>query len=597
MANETKNGRGSHVKGETAPAKPAKRAAAAKEPGGAKKKKPNSDGFWKGVQVFLIALMVLIILTGGAAVWMGYRITKSDTILPNVYVEGVNLGGLTREQALKKLNDGGWDERAAIPMTVKLPADVRFTLDRVEAGAAMTAETAAEAAFRYGHGSSWFDNLLRYGESYLTRVDVATNFLRQDTEYIRAKAQEGIAAFRAATAADPKAGPYTVDRENARLTLVKGAGELEINLDGLCNEISKALRADELEVDHVRIDNTLIMPDFDAIFQELNVEPADAYFAEENFEVVDEVVGCTFDVEGAKKLWEKAEPMEEVAIPLVITEPEVTAEELRDMLFRDKLGEQTTYYASSSENRINNISLAASIINGVVLMPGEEFSYNGTVGQRTKDAGFLEAGAYMDGEVVQEVGGGICQVSSTLYCAVMYANLETVSRTSHYFRVDYLPIAYDATVSWPKPDYKFRNNRDYPVKIVASTDVGARSLTIEIWGTDVDGSYVVLKNSSALVYDSTYTDVVVGWGAQAWREVYDADGNLIRTIKEPYSSYNKHPEDIDWPPEKLAADRNEIVPVEGSDGGSGYSEPANVWLDDYGAVPDYGESNAEITFG
>ena len=150
------------------------------------------------------------------------------------------------------------------------------------------------------------------------------------------------------------------------------------------------------------------------------------------------------------------------------------------------------------------------------------------------------------------MGGGICQVSSTLYCATLFANLETVSRTNHYFRVDYLPIAYDATVSWPTPDFKFRNNREYPIKIVAYT-TDEKDLTVEIHGTDVDGSYVELTNSSYVVYDTTYTSVIVGWGAKATRHVYDADGNLIATIDEPYGIYNKHADDIEWPPEYYAA--------------------------------------------
>jgi vancomycin resistance protein YoaR len=115
---------------------------------------------------------------------------------------------------------------------------------------------------------------------------------------------------------------------------------------------------------------------------------------------------------------------------------------------------------------VNNIALAAKKIDGVILNPGEEFSYNGTVGQRTESAGFKKAGAYANGKVVQELGGGICQVSSTLYCAVLYANLEITDRTCHYFPVDYLPSGLDATVSWKSPDFKFKNNRDYPIKLV-----------------------------------------------------------------------------------------------------------------------------------
>ena len=176
-------------------------------------------------------------------------------------------------------------------------------------------------------------------------------------------------------------------------------------------------------------------------------------------------------------------------------------------------------------------------------MPGEVFSYNETVGQRTREAGFKEAAAYQDGEVVQEIGGGVCQVSSTLYCATVFANMETVEREAHYFLVNYLPPAHDATVSWPSPDFKFRNSRNYPIKIVANADPEELTLTMEIWGTDEDGSYV------ELTYDRYYFtedggDVIIGWHVYGHKNVYDKDGNLIETIEEPDGIYHKHEEDI-----------------------------------------------------
>ena len=138
-------------------------------------------------------------------------------------------------------------------------------------------------------------------------------------------------------------------------------------------------------------------------------------------------------------------------------------------------------------------------------------------------------------------------MSSTLYCAVMLSQLETVDRTSHYFRVDYLDLGLDATVSWPGPDFKFKNSREYPVKIVTYCDNEAKTLTIEIWGTDVDGSYVELRHETSCIFDEEYTDVIVGYGVSAYRMVYDKDGNFLYQVQEPYGIYNFHDEDINWP--------------------------------------------------
>ncbi len=505
---------------------------------------------WKRVKITLIVLLVLLVLAAGGLTYLAIHVSESDINLPNVYLNGIDVSRLTRQETLAKLNAAGWDEDAADPMVVTLPMGVGFTLDRRTAGVALTADVAAEAAYRYGHTQDAFENLLCYLDGLTDRTDVALSFPVLDEGYVREETGKAVERFNEKVAGSPDA---QVDLEKAEIRTVKGAGELSIDSEAIVSGLCQALLSGERRFEYTQIDGTPSMPDYDKLFQELNATPRDAYFKDDgSFEVVDEIVGCSFDAAAAKAAWEQAELMEEVVTPLVITEPAVTGESLRGMLYRDVLGYQTTVYASSGENRCNNIELAASKINGVILMPGETFSYNETVGQRTREAGFLEAGAYANGERVQEVGGGICQVSSTLYCAAMFANLETVSRTSHMFRVDYLPIAYDATVSWPKPDFKFRNNREYPIKIVAYT-TDEKELTVEIHGTDVDGSYVELTNTMYAVFDSTYPSVQTGWGAQATRHVYDADGNEIATIKEPYGSYNKHPEDIEWPPDYYAA--------------------------------------------
>jgi len=291
------------------------------------------------------------------------------------------------------------------------------------------------------------------------------------------------------------------------------------------------------------------MPDFDALYAEMAAEPKNASFNTETFEVYDEVVGVDFDVEAAKNTWNAAAPLERVSIPVIISKPDITGDQLRSLIFRDLMGEQTTFYYGSNDNRICNIGLAAQIIDGTILLPGEVFSYNEAVGQRTEERGFKAAGAYADGEVVYEVGGGICQVSSTIYAAMLQANLETVARTCHTFVVSYLPYGIDATVSWGRPDFQFRNNTDYPVKLVVKTSYDAKSITVQIWGTNVDGTYCVPRSTWWREYDKTYTSTQIGWGAACYRDIYDADGNLIESKWESNSYYDLHANEIQWPPE------------------------------------------------
>ncbi len=158
----------------------------------------------------------------------------------------------------------------------------------------------------------------------------------------------------------------------------------------------------------------------------------------------------------------------------------VSGDELKDQY------KEISSYETHTTNvavRNKNVSLAADSINGTIVKPGEEFSYNGTVGKRTKEKGYGEAGAYLNGEVVQEIGGGVCQVSTTLYNAVFRAGLKSTERSSHTFAPSYVTPGLDATVSWGGPDYKFVNNSPYPIGIKAHYE--NRAVKVSIFGIPI----------------------------------------------------------------------------------------------------------------
>jgi hypothetical protein len=507
----------------------------------------------KGVKIAVLALLALVILLGAAAVLIGTKIANSDTNFPNVYLSGIPVGGLTREETEKKLVEAGWADPESARLRVELPMGVTMELDRAEAGLLMSLEDAVDAAYRYGHEGSMLDSVKTYLNARKEKVDVAYTDLEIDHDYVRERAEAAVAEFREKTAGDS----YFIDTEEKVLHFVKGAGELDIDQEELIAAVEEAMLSGETLLVYDKIEGEPSMPDFQALYDELNVEPVNARYADKEFNIIPETVGCTFDLETARQLWQDAETMEEILIPLEIVEPEVTEEKLRGELFKDCLGKQTTSFGGSTRARVNNINLAVDKINGTILLPGETFSYNETVGQRTYANGFQEAGAYANGEVVQEVGGGICQVSSTLYCASLYARMTIVDRTSHYFRVTYLPAGQDATVSWTQPDFKFRNDRDYPVKIVAYCDNDAMELTIEIWGTDTDGIWVSLSSETYSVYDKEFPSVHIGWNVYLWISYYDAEGHFLETVEGPASTYFRHDYEIEWPPEKFKDDDDE----------------------------------------
>ena len=266
-------------------------------------------------------------------------------------------------------------------------------------------------------------------------------------------------------------------------------------------------------------------------------------------------VGVTFDVAAVQSQLDAAAPGAEFLADAEVQFPAVTTEELETAMFRDVLGTSTTKCAGPW-GRHQNIRLAAKAINGNIYNPGEEFWYNAAVGQRTEARGFQPAAAYSGGRTVTSIGGGICQVSSTLYYATLLSDLKIVLRYAHMFDPGYMPVTgCDATVSWGGPDFAFRNDTDYPIKIVTSYNDDTNELTVTIMGTRVNDTYVVMTNQFLsysefkVVYKEDESvspgDQVVdqyghnGYEVRTYRNVYDGDGKLLRSTVEATSDYDR----------------------------------------------------------
>lgn len=156
-----------------------------------------------------------------------------------------------------------------------------------------------------------------------------------------------------------------------------------------------------------------------------------------------------------------------IEAPLEIVKPEITAEKLSAI--NSQVSSFSTNFSTSIANRINNIDLATKAINGTILMPGETFSFNETVGERTKARGFKEAGVIVGDQIESGIGGGICQVSSTLYNAILKTSIKSEERRNHSLPLSYIGKGLDATVDWGHIDYKFKNTLDVPIYIEGYT--------------------------------------------------------------------------------------------------------------------------------
>ena len=513
------------------------------------KRRKTTSHFGQRLLLTMITIAIFLLLgIAGCAYW-GYRITNSKTTMPNLSLDGIPVGELSYDEAIQRLKTEQWQGLKTGSLSISFPLELSCTLDRQQAGATRSAEEAAGALLSFGHDGDWFENLGLFLRTMLTpgSFPVTLPPPTLNDAYIRANIQSVVSQFNTLTGD----AETHLDREHAVLTFIKGGGTISLPAEPIIEAVKAALYNGNSNLEWTEIDGTVNLPDFQKIYNDVNVEPQDAYY-DEQWNVVPEVVGCTFDVAQAEKLWRESRPGTEIRIPLSLNEPAVKSAELESLLYRDRLCFMTTNYWDSDNDRINNIHLAADKLNGVIVLPGQVFSYNDTVGERTEEAGYRWAGAYADGEVTTEIGGGICQVSSTLYCAAMYAQMKTTMRQNHWFPVSYLSMGYDATVSWGGPDYRFKNTRDYPVRLVSYYD--DHSVTIEFWGTNLDGSHVSPWTASNEVYDETW-GCLIGYSVTVNRNILDANDNIIDVIQEPTGIYHLHDHEINWPPEKLAADQ------------------------------------------
>ena len=309
------------------------------------------------------------------------------------------------------------------------------------------------------------------------------------------------------------------------------------------------------------------------LYDRIFVEPVSAVYDAETNGVTESVMGVRFNINEAQALMDRAALGAEVFIPLIRTMPEVTSYQLERMLFRDVISERTTRIDGTS-NRLNNVVLSSAAIDGTILAPGDVFSFNGIVGQRTAESGYKEAGAYINNETVQEIGGGICQTSSTIYDCVLHADLKVIERLNHMFTVAYLPLGNDATINWGTIDLKFENNTEFPIMIEAT--VNGRNLTVRFIGTKLDDNYIKIsyKQVSVTPYDIiTQVDESVPQGTtvvktggftgvvvDTYKSLYDKDDNLLSETLVGRSSYRAQNRVILIPPELDELDEDATEP-------------------------------------
>ena len=426
--------------------------------------------------IFLTPIIVFSILN-----------SKNENIVEGIKIEQINVSNMNKEEA-KKLLDKYIKEKINIEITFTKD-DYEINISPEKAGIIFDVDKAIEEAYGVGREGNIFLNNIMILQTKLNGLEIDLETCIDEKKFnnvvgeINTSLPNGI-----------EQPNYYVNENELVITSGKEGNAVDEkefkNL--IYDKINHKLNNDEkLEIPVKAAKQNEI--NLDKIYEEIHKNAQDAYITKDPFEVHPHVDGVDFGIsmDQAKEMLN--EQKEEYKIPLKITKPSVTTDNLGDEAFPDVLATYSTKYSTAETNRSTNIAISVGKINGVVLMPGEEFSYNKILGPRTPQAGYKLGAAYIGGKVVSDYGGGVCQTSSTLYNSVLLSNLEVTSRTSHYFAAAYVPIGRDATVYWPSLDFKFKNNRNYPIKIRASAING--TIKVDILGIKEDTDYEVELDS------------------------------------------------------------------------------------------------------
>ena len=422
--------------------------------------------------IYIVLGIIIFILAIMSVIFSLININNND-IISGVSIKGINVSGMSKEEAKQNIEKV---TKEKLLKTIKLiDGDYKVDLNPKDIEASFNVDKAVEEAYNIGRDGNIIVNNYKILMAQLFKKDVNLDF--------------------------------TLNEER----LLEIITDTSLKLPGTVVQLKREIynNIEDLNVGdkNLNIPTEIVEPDpinLEKIRAEIYKEPKDAYVTKNPTKVHTHVNGVDFAIsmDEAKKIIK--EEKDEYVIPLKITLAKKTIADLGEEAFPDKLSTFTTRYDASNYNRSTNIELATKSINGTVIMPGEIFSYNKTIGRTTLEKGYKEGTAYVGGKVVPDVGGGICQVSSTLYNTALLANLEITERSNHLFETSYVSPSRDATVYWGSIDFKFKNTRTYPIKIVGTAKNGV--VKIDLYGIKEKEEYEVVIDSDVISYIPNETE-------------------------------------------------------------------------------------------
>ena len=424
---------------------------------------------------------------------------RNNKIIDGISINGISVAGLTPEEATQKLTDK-FSKKLNSTLILNYKDYNSEIIPTQDINANYDVSAAVQKAYSIGRSGNLIQNNYEILASIIATKKVSVNLI-YDSEKLNQHLDK-ISVELPGLVVQPS---YYID--NTNLIVVDGTPGIALMQDNARNLIL-------LNIESLSSSNLIELPtqnvepnkiNINKIHEEIYSEPQNAYLIKEPFELNVGSSGTDFAIslDEAQNLLNESK--EEYIIPLKITPPEIGVADLGNDVFIHTLGSYSSTFNVSNYNRTTNVNIASQKINNIILLPGETFSYNKVVGERTFENGFKEASVYTSSGVVNGLGGGICQVSSTLYNAVLEANLEIVERRNHRYAVSYVPLGRDATVAYGSIDFRFKNNRQYPIKISSYTKNG--TLFVSITGIEEETEYdvsITTKRLSTTPFTTKY---------------------------------------------------------------------------------------------
>ena len=558
---------------------PAKKSAPKRSSGGAFAAPPAKsnviDRNRKIVIASIISVAAILVLCVSIALWFYFATTADNgLIMDNTYVAGINIGGMTPENAAAALHGKLDDLLSSESIVLSLP-DSQLELNPSDTKVRLDIDLLVDDAYRLGRTGSRIERIEAMSNASLSRREISLlSYMTMDTGYIK----DALSQFLDSSGGTLKQPSIQIEGDRPTdaapedpdnivpayqtLSIVVGTPGIGFDTDTVYDQILDAY--DQLNFEPIQIEFTTMEPDpvdLSALWETYCISPVDATLNETDYTFTDEIWGYGFVTKAAEKLLQAAGPGETVTLALTYLRPEITREDLENTLFKDELASADTIYYLDPP-RTNNLILACKAIDKYIVYPGETFSFNEVLGERTAEKGYQPAGAYADGETVSQLGGGICQVASTLYYCALYADLEILEREEHMFTADYLPLGMDATVNWGTIDFRFRNNTDYPILIEANAEDSY--VTVVLRGTDdksyyVEMEYVILEeyqwetvervleedNEDGYVDGEVIYNGWMGYSVDTYKYKYDKETDeLLYCELESHSEYSKRDKTI-----------------------------------------------------